>query len=275
MKRKITIIKPTSREGFFDFTEIIRFRELFYVLSWRDVKVRYKQTVLGIMWAALQPIATMVIFTVFFGNLAKIPSGNLPYAFFVFCGLVFWTFFSSALTNSSNSMIENEQLIKKVYFPKAILPLSSIVTSSIDFVINLFLLIIIAIILKVGFHWNVLLVIPLGVLLTAFTAGGIGFFLSSFNVKYRDVRYILPFFIQLMMFLTPVIYPLTILSPRNRWIMALNPMSSVIESVRLAFSNGRYLNIGYIMVSLVSAICIFVIGYFYFKKTERFFADIV
>jgi lipopolysaccharide transport system permease protein len=217
----------------------------------------------------------MIIFTVFFGNLAKIPSGNLPYSFFVFCGLVYWTFFSSALANSSNSMVENEQLIKKVYFPKIILPLSSIVTSSIDFAINLFLLIVFAIILKINFHWNILLVMPLGVLLTAFTAGGIGLFLSSFNVKYRDVRYILPFFIQLMMFLTPVIYPLNILSPRNRWIMALNPMSSVIESVRLAFSNGHFLNIGYILISLASAICVFVVGYLYFKKTERFFADIV
>lgn len=269
------IIKPNSKDNFFDFSELLRFKDLFYVLSWRDIKVRYKQTVLGIAWAVLQPLAQMVIFTVFFGNLAKIPSGNLPYAFFVFCGLVFWTFFSSALNNASNSMIDNDQMIKKVYFPKMILPLSSIVTSSIDFGVNFFLLIIFAFILKLGFHPILLIVMPLGILLTIVTAGGAGFLLSSFNVKYRDVRYILPFFVQLMMFLTPVIYPLNILSPRNRWLMALNPMSTVIESVRLAFSNGEFLNVGYIGISLASSIFIFILGYIYFKRTERFFADIV
>jgi lipopolysaccharide transport system permease protein len=275
MKNYTVVIKSGLKGNFFDFSEILRFRELFYVLSWRDIKVRYKQTILGVAWAALQPVATMIIFTVFFGNLAKIPSGNLPYPFFVFCGLVFWTYFSSALNNSSNSMVENEQIIKKVYFPKAILPLSSIVTSSVDFSINLLILVVFAIIFKIGFHWALLIVIPMGILLTIFTAGGVGFFLSSFNVKYRDVRYILPFFIQLMMFLTPVIYPLNILSPRNRWIMALNPISTVIESIRLAFSNGHFLNLGYIGISLISSICIFIIGYSYFKRTERFFADIV
>jgi lipopolysaccharide transport system permease protein len=275
MKKKVRIIKPNDKVNFFDFSEIFKFRDLFYILSWRDIKVRYKQTMLGVAWAVLQPVATMVIFTVFFGNLAKIPSGNLPYSFFVLCGLVFWYFFSSALSNSSDSMVENEQLIKKVYFPKVILPLSSIVTSGVDFAINLSLLIIFALILKIHFFWNLLVVIPIGVLLTIFTAGGMGLFLSSFNVKYRDVRYILPFFIQLMMFLTPVIYPLNILSPRNRWIMALNPMSSVIESIRLAFSNGNFINTGYILMSFASSIVIFILGYFYFRRTEKFFADVV
>jgi lipopolysaccharide transport system permease protein len=275
MKDGTIVIKPRTIDKFFDLSEVLRFKELFYVLSWRDIKVRYKQTILGIVWAVLQPIAQMVIFTVFFGNLAKIPSGDLPYSFFVFCGLVFWTFFSSALNNASNSMVNNDQMIKKVYFPKIILPLSSLVTSSIDFGINLSLLFLLALVLKTGFHLTLLVVIPVGILLTIITAGGVGLFLSSLNVKYRDVRYVLPFFIQLLMFLTPVIYPLSILSPRNRWIMALNPMSTVIESTRLAFTNGQFLNPGYIGISIISSLCIFVVGYSYFKRTERFFADVV
>lgn len=269
------IIKPKNSNLFLDIPEIIRYHELLYIFAWRDIKVRYKQTILGVLWAILQPLLTMVVFTIFFGNLAKIPSGGLPYSLFVLCGLVFWIFFSNSLTHASNSMVENENIIKKIYFPRIILPLSSVVTSGIDFVINFFILIIFA--TALGFAPNpwLILAVFLGVIMIAFTAGGMGLFLSSFNVKYRDVRYILPFFIQILMFLTPVIYSINIIAPAKRYIMALNPMTSVIETVRLNFIGGGLLDIRLILISLVSSILIFLFGLWYFRRTESYFADIV
>lgn len=269
------VIKPQDTSLFLDFSEIWRYHELLYIMAWRDIKVRYKQTALGIAWAILQPIITMVIFTIFFGNLAKIPSGNMPYSLFVLCGLVFWTFFSGALSHASSSMIDNEGIVKKIYFPKIILPISSIVTSSIDFVINFIILLIFAVFLGFIPSLWIFLVVPAALVLASFTIAGMGLFLSSFNVKYRDVRYILPFFIQILMFLTPVIYPLSIVSPTNRYIMAINPMTSVIESVRLVFSGGSFIDPLLLLISVISAGFIFFIGLIYFRRTERFFADIV
>lgn len=275
MDNHLTIIKPKNRFTLLDLKEIWRYRGLLYVLAWRDIKVRYKQTLLGVLWALLQPLVTMLIFTVFFGRLAHIPSGNLPYSLFVLCGLVFWTFFSGALTHASSSLVENENLVKKVYFAKVILPLSSVVTTSIDFVINFVILVIYALILGFVPSTAVFLVIPLGVVMTSLTIGGLGLFLASFNVKYRDVRYILPFFIQILMFLTPVIYPLSIVSPTNKLIMAINPLTSVIESTRIVFSQQGYLDPVLAVISAVSSILIFIVGLTYFRRTERFFADIV
>lgn len=269
------IIKPKDTNFLLDIVEVIRYRELLYIFAWRDIKVRYKQTLLGIAWAVLQPIITMIVFTVFFGNLAKIPSGDMPYSLFVLCGLVFWTFFSNALSHASNSMIDNENIVKKIYFPKVILPISAIVTSGIDFVINFVVLIIFA--LYLGFIPSplIIIVVPITLILASLTIAGMGLFLASFNVKYRDVRYILPFFIQILMFLTPVIYSLSIVSPRNRFFMALNPMTTVIESVRSVFSRSQMIDSTLILISVVSAIFIFIFGLWYFRRTERFFADIV
>lgn len=269
------VIKSKNTNFFSDISEIWRFRELLYIFAWRDIKVRYKQTMLGVVWAILQPLATMVVFTIFFGNLAKIPSGNMPYSLFVLCGLVFWTFFANALSHASNSMIDNENIVKKIYFPKMILPFSAVVTSGIDFVINFIILILFALFL--GFIPSVwiILVVPLVFILASITIAGMGLFLASFNVKYRDVRYVLPFFIQILMFLTPVIYSLSIVAPKNRLFMALNPMTTVIESVRLIFSGGQFIDFTLIIISVISALSIFAIGLWYFQRTERFFADIV
>lgn len=269
------IIKPKNTNFLLDIVEVIRYRELLYIFAWRDIKVRYKQTFLGIAWAVLQPIITMIVFTVFFGNLAKIPSENMPYSLFVLSGLVFWTFFSNALSHASNSMIDNENIVKKIYFPKVILPISAIVTSSIDFLINFVILIIFALYLRFIPSPLIIIVVPLALILASLTIAGMGLFLASFNVKYRDVRYILPFFIQTLMFLTPVIYPLSIVSPRNRFFMALNPMTTVIESVRSVFSHSQMIDQTLILISVVSAISIFIFGLWYFRRTERFFADIV
>lgn len=272
---KEIIIKPKKNWQLIELQELWSYRELFYIFVWRDIKVRYKQTILGIVWVIFQPLVTMIIFTVFFGNLAKIPSGDLPYSLFVLIGLVFWTFFSGSLSHASDSMVTNESIIKKVYFPKIILPLSSIITSFVDFLINITLLLIYAIILGFYPHPVIFIIVPMGILLTAITAMGIGLFLSSFNVKYRDVRYILPFFIQILLFVTPVIYPLSIVSGQNRIIMALNPMTSVIEGARFVFSANYMFKPELFLLSFISSVLMLMIGLWYFHKTEQFFADIV
>lgn len=268
------VIQPKST-SVIDFKEILNFRELFYIFTWRDIKVRYKQTILGILWVIFQPLTTTVIFTVFFGNLAKIPSGDLPYPLFVLTGLVFWNFFSNAVTAATNSMIDNEGIIKKVYFPKLILPLSSIITASFDFAINLLILFIIA--AAFGFYPKiaVLILFPFSMIVTAVSAAGTGFLLSALNVKYRDVRYILPFFIQILIFLTPVIYPLSIVQENQKLVMALNPMTGAIETARTVFAAGQTPDPLVMAISAISAVLILILGTYYFSKTERFFADIV
>lgn len=275
MKENIIVIRPQSVWKLVDLDELWRFRELFFIFAWRNIKIRYKQTALGILWVVFQPLVTTLIFTQFFGKLAKIPSGNLPYSLFVLCGLVFWTFFSSTLTHASASMVTNNSLIQKIYFPKIILPLSSVITYFIDLLINLFFLFGYAFIL--GYFPNIwaIIIFPLAILVTSFTAVGLSFFLASINVKYRDVNYILPFFIQILLFVTPIIYPLSIVSDTNKHIMAVNPMASVMESVRMAFSAQPSLNPTLIAISVSTSLVIFLFGLWYFNKTERYFADIV
>jgi len=269
------IIRPKSTWKLIDIAELLRYKELLYIFTWRDIKVRYKQTLLGVLWVIFQPLITTFIFTFFFGNLAKISSGDLPYSLFSLCGLVFWTFFSGSLSHASDSMITNESIIKKVYFPKILLPLSSITTGFVDFIINVFLLLLYALILGFIPQLIGLLIFPLGIILTAITAFGLGLFLSSFNVKYRDVRYILPFFIQILLFITPIIYPLAIVSERNRVIMALNPMTTVVELTRLVFDPKYPIYPNVIAISIFSALLLLLFGLWYFRKTEQFFADIV
>lgn len=269
------IIKPNSRWSLLDASEILRYKELIYIFTWRDLKVRYKQTVLGILWVIFQPVITMIIFTIFFGRLTKIPSGDLPYSLFVLCGLTFWSFFSGALSHASDSMITNESIIKKVYFPKIILPFSAILTSSVDFIINFIFLLVFAIFMGFIPKTIGIFLVPYGIITTIISAFGFGLLLSSFNVKYRDVRYILPFFIQLFLFITPIIYPLTVVSETNRFIMALNPMTSVVEATRFIFSQNYVIHPELLVISSASSIIILLLGLFYFRNTEQFFADIV
>lgn len=268
-------IKPRTNPLVINFSELWRYRELFFIFAWRDIKVRYKQTLLGGAWAIFQPLVSTFIFTVFFGGLAKIPSGILPYSLFVLCGLVFWNFFSGALTHSSNSLIENENILKKVYFPRLILPLSAIVTSFVDFAISLTMMLIFSFVL--GFIPSPMFIpiLLLGILITSISASGLGLFLSAFNVKFRDVRYILPFFIQTMLFLTPVIYPVAIISNTNKYFMALNPMTGVIEATRATMSGNVAIDWTLVGLSALSAVVLLIIGLIYFRQTEAFFADIV
>lgn len=271
---KRTIIRPPKGLINLDLRELWGYRELFYIFAWRDIKVRYKQTFLGVIWVLLQPVVSTFIFTIFFGRFAQPVLGNIPYPLFALSGLVFWNFFSNTLSHASSSFVENENIVKKVYFPRLILPLSSAVSSFVDFSINLMLLLIVAAYLGYFPSWNALLLIPFGVIVSTIASCGLGLFLSSLNVKYRDVRYVLPFFIQLMIFLTPVIYPLASTEGVYKWILILNPMTGVIESVRSTFF-GRPIALEVLAFSCISAIAILVMGLFYFRKTEKFLADII
>jgi len=274
-KSIVTIIRPPKGLVELNLAELWQYRELLMIFAWRDIKVRYKQTIMGIAWAIFQPLFTMIIFTIFFGNLAKIPSDGVPYPIFVYSGLLFWTYFSSSLTNASNCMVENESIIKKIYFPRLLLSISATVTPIIDFcfafVVFLGLMVIFRFMPNI---WG-LLIVPLLLLISMVTASGVGLFLASVNVKYRDVRYILPFFIQIMMFVTPVIYPVSIIPEAYKWVAFLNPMTGVINSARILILGDGVIDWFGIYVSSICAILYFVLGVMYFRKTERFFADII
>lgn len=273
-KNSRIVIKPRPKWALLDFSEIWRYRELFVVFAWRDVKVRYKQTLLGAAWAIFQPLTSMFIFTIFFGNFAKIPSGELPYPLFVLIGLTFWNYFSGFLSRASNSLIENEGIVKKVYFPREILPLSTIGANLLDFAISLSLLLIVSLYFHFIPNALVLLVVLLGLIIGTLGAGGLGLLLSAFNVKYRDVRYALPFFIQMMIFLTPVIYPTNIMRPEFQYLIALNPMTGVINAARVVFTGGASLDWITLAISAGASVLYFIIGLYYFRSTERFFADL-
>lgn len=269
-----TVIKPKPKWALMDLSEIWAYRELFLIFAWRDIKVRYKQTILGAGWAILQPVFSMFIFTIFFGNFAKIPSGELPYPLFVLIGLTFWNYFSGVLSRGSNSLIENEGIVKKVYFPREILPLSTVGANLLDFGISFVLLLIVSLYFHFIPNALVLLIVPLGLIIGTLGAGGLGLLLSAFNVKYRDVRYALPFFVQMMIFLTPVIYPTSIMRPAFRYLIAVNPMTGVINAARVVFSGGSNIDWGILSISAGASVLFFLIGLYYFRSTERFFADL-
>lgn len=268
-------IKPVKTNFYLNLKELWSYRELFYIFAWRDIKVRYKQTFLGIAWVLFQPLVSMVVFTVFFGNFAKIPSDNLPYPLFVLCGLVFWTFFSNTLSFASNSLVSNENIIKKVYFPKVILPLSTVITGSVDLFVGLILLFIVGLYFQFIPSFSTPIVILLGYIISFLTASGLGLFFSAINVKYRDIRYIIPFFIQLLIFLTPVIYPTSIVKSSSKFLFTLNPMAAVIESTRGAISGNSSIDFAALGIAALISLVIFFFGLAFFNATEKFFADVI
>lgn len=270
----ITIIKPKKVLSVEDFWEVWRYRELLYFFTWRDFKVRYKQTAIGILWAVFQPFMTMVVFSLFFGTLLKVPSDGVPYPIFVYTGLLFWQFFSTALADTSNVLIVNQSIITKVYFPRLILPLSSVTTKLVDFAISAVILVGMMIYYGYTPHITGIIILPLLLIITFMAAVGGGLFLAAVNVKYRDVRYALPFFIQILLFLTPVIYPASI-AGKYSWLLALNPMMGVIQNARAALLGTAPINWLLILISFVATAVLLVIGTIYFKKVERYFADII
>ncbi len=269
-----TIIRPKKLFTFRDLKEIWDYKELLYFFTWRDLKVRYKQTAIGVGWAILQPFITMFVFSVFFGNLGGIPSDGVPYPIFVYVGLLFWQFFSGALSSTSSVLVTNQSIITKIYFPRLILPISAVITQLVDFAI--------ASVILVGlmFYYHYVpnlagvLVIPLLLLISFMAAVGGGLILASINVKYRDVRYALPFFIQLLLFLTPVIYPASI-AGKYSWAMAINPMTGVIQNARAALLGSTPINWLLLLISFLACTLLLLVGIYVFKKVERFFADII
>lgn len=269
-----TIIRPKKTFSLQDIKELWQYRELLYFFTWRDLKVRYKQTAVGIGWALFQPFITMIVFSVFFGKLAKMPSDAIPYPIFVYVGLLIWQFFSGALADTSNCLITNQAIITKVYFPRLILPISAVLTKLVDFFVASIILVIMMIYYNYTPNLVGLLILPLLLFISFLAAVGGGLFLAAINVKYRDVRYVLPFFIQILMFLTPVIYPASI-AGKYSWILAINPMTGVLKAARAAILGNAPINWSLLFISFIATLILFIIGIIYFKKTERYFADVI
>jgi homopolymeric O-antigen transport system permease protein len=271
----ILIIGPGGTEKNY-WTDLWRYRELFYILSWRDITVRYKQTAIGIAWGILRPLLTMVVFTVIFGRLAKLPSdGHTPYPIMVFAAMLPWQFFSSSVSEASNSLIANTQLITKVYFPRIIIPISSVVTSFVDFLISFVILIFLMIFYKFTPSWNILL-LPVFLLISFLTASGIGLYITALNVKYRDFRYIAAFIIQFGLYISPVGFSSSIVPEKYRLLYSLNPMVGVIDGFRWAILSGESMIYwpGFVL-SIGVTIFFLCLGIYQFRKMEKKFADII
>lgn len=258
-----------------ELKELWNYRELFFYFTLRDIQVKYKQTVLGFLWAVLQPVLMMVVFTVFFSKVLNAPSEGLPYPVFVLSGLILWSLFSNGLMNSSNSMVNNAHIIKKIYFPRMIVPLSAILSALFDFFMALLVYTVILVIYSPKIDFLLMLIcLPSAIIISVFASLGPGLLLCALNVKYRDFRYVVPFLIQVLLFLTPVIYPISMLKyEMARYILALNPMSAAIALFRAPLLHVTP-DIELIVISLVSNLFFLLIGVYYFRKTETFFADL-
>jgi lipopolysaccharide transport system permease protein len=267
-------IDPPSGWTSIGFRELWDYRELLYFLTWRDVKVRYKQTALGAAWAIIQPLFMMLVFSLFFGRLAGIKSDGIPYPIFTFCALLPWQLFAHALTESSNSLVANERLITKVYFPRLVVPIAAVLGGLVDFAVAF------AILLVMMFYYGIvptwaIVTLPGFILLAVLTALGVGLWLSALNVKYRDVRYTINFLIQFWLFATPVAYPSSIVPAKWRALYGLNPMAGVVEGFRWALLGKQEPPGAMLWVSVAAVIAILVGGLYYFRRMEQQFADVV
>lgn len=268
------VIRPTSRWAFPNLKELWAYRELLYFFVWRDVKVRYKQTILGIGWAVIQPVAIVIVFTLFFGQLVGISSNGVPYPVFAYVALLPWNLFARGLTDASTSLVANQNLVSKVYFPRIFLPVSAVLSALVDFVIGLVVLV--PLMLYYGIIPTLaVLALPLFVLVAVMAAVGVGLWLSALDAKYRDVRHVLPFLSQLWFFATPVVYPLSLVPDAWRWLYSLNPMVGVVEGFRWALLGGAWALDPVIFLSFGIVLAIFVGGLYYFRRAERTLADLV
>ena len=270
----ILCIRPSRGWRHLNLQELWQYRELLYFLSWRDIKVRYTQTVLGAAWAIIQPFMTMVVFSLFFGKLAKMPSDGIPYPLFAYAALVPWTFFSNGLTQSSNSLVQSANLLKKVYFPRLIVPISSVLSGIVDFLFAFVVLI--GLMLFYGFVPSAQIIwLPVFLLLVFGTALGVGLWMSAINVQFRDVRYTIPFVTQFWLFATPIAYPSSLLSDPWQTLYGVNPMVGVVEGFRWALLGSQTAPGPMILLSAGVAAVFLVTGVFYFRRMERSFADVV
>lgn len=267
-------IEPPNRWWILPLAEIWDFRELMYFFVWRELKVRYKQTAVGAAWAVLQPLMTMLVFSLFFGKLAHIPSGGLPYPIFYYSALLPWMYFAGAMQNATNKIVENQHVITKVYFPRLILPISATLSGLVDFAISFLMFVVLMIYYRIHSGWTMLL-FPAFLLLAVVTALGVGLWLSALNALYRDVRYVVPFLVQFWMFASPVAYPSSLVPLKWRWLYGLNPMAGVIEGFRWSLTGTGDPPNRMLFASSAAAIAVLLGGLMYFQKVETTVADVV
>lgn len=267
-------IKPGKGLQLIDIHELKEYRDLLYFLVARDIKVKYKQTVLGGLWAVIQPFFMMVVFTLFFGKLARIPSDGIPYPIFNYTAMIAWTYFAQAVSQSGNSIVGSGSLITKVYFPRVIIPLTPVIAGLLDF--SIAFIVLIGMMLYFSIHpTGMVLMLPVLILLMMLTASGAGMLLAALNAKYRDIRYTIPFLMQFWMFASPIVYPASLVPEKYRLIYALNPMTGVIEGFRSALLGTIPFPTGMVLLSLVVSLALFLTGLVYFKQVERHFADVI
>lgn len=267
-------IEPSKSWVPLNLRDLWHYRELLYFLTWRDVKVRYKQTLLGAAWAILQPLLTMLVFTLLFGELAGIKTDGIPYPIFAFGGLLIWTFFSNSVSNSGNSLVGSSNLITKIYFPRMIIPAAAVGAGLVDLALAFVIQILLMIYYRVPVTWAIAMV-PVIVILATLLALGVGMWLSALNVKYRDIRYAIPFLIQLWMFASPIIYPLSMLPAKWQWVMMLNPLTGIIHNFRVALFGNQAFDWKSLGVSALITFAVLIYSAFSFRRMERYFADIV
>jgi lipopolysaccharide transport system permease protein len=268
----VVFLRPSGRFTRLNLRDLWEYRDLLYFLVWRDIKVRYKQTALGAAWAILQPVLTMVAFSIFFGRLAKVPSDGIPYPVFVYAALLPWTLFAYSMTEASNSLVGSQNLITKVYFPRLVIPLAAVLGGLVDFAISFAVLILLMIFYGIR-PTLAILTIPLFILLVVATALGVGLWLAALNVRYRDVRYTIPFLTQFWLYLTPVAYPSSLISARWRTLYGLNPMAGVVEGFRWALLGKKEAPGPMLAVSAVVVVALLIGGLYYFRRLESTFAD--
>jgi len=271
------VIEPRGYWSSFNLRDLWRYRELFYFLTWRDVKIRYKQTVLGAAWAVIQPVFNMILFTFIFGKVANVPSDNVPYPLFAFAALLPWTFFSNAIAMAGASLVGNAHLITKVYFPRMIIPAAAVLAGLVDFAFAFAVMAVLLVWYQVPLSFN-LVMLPALIILTSALAFATGTLLSSLNVKYRDIRYVIPFLIQIWMFATPIIYPVSMMPRKYQWIFKLNPLTGIIEGYRVALLGGiNHSEFDWVAIGFSAFITLFLLAYAarHFRSTERIFADII
>ena len=268
------VIEPSGRWPKIDFRELWAYRGLFFFLVWRDVKVRYAQTVLGAGWAILQPVLTMVVFTIIFGNFAKIPSDGVPYAVFSLAALVPWTYFSTAFSGASNSLVSNTNLITKIYFPRLVIPFAPVLAGLIDLAIAFVILLLVMLSFGIVPSLAAVVFVPLLTLGMIFAAAGVGCWLSALNIQYRDVKYVTPFLVQVWMYASPIVYPMSLVPEKYRPFYALNPLAGIIEGFRSFLLGTSSVAGSTIAVSLLMSVVLLVSGVLYFRRTERVFADV-
>lgn len=270
----VVTIEPSKSWVPLRLGDLWQYRELLYFLTWRDVKVRYKQTVLGAAWAILQPLLTMLIFTLLFGQLAGIKSEGVPYPIFAFGGLLIWTFFSNSVTNSGNSLVGSSNLITKIYFPRMIIPAAAVGAGLVDLGLAFVIQVVLMAYYRVHLTWGIAM-IPVLIILAAMLALGVGMWLSALNVKYRDIRYAIPFLMQLWMFTSPIIYPVSMLPAKWQWFLSLNPLTGIIQNFRIALFGNQAFEWKSLGLSALITVVVLVYSAFSFRRMEKDFADVI